>query len=172
MFSSAQNSPSNERVGEENNNNNTYNAPFLKEFTISGNERKLGEVLSRLRFGSKITAGKKANVEKRIVREPGYITTFLRSLDPNENRYKTLEFYKDTAHDTFELLYYYGGKHPNTNNNKFHANITSIIITNLISFRKSLIEMITTYRDDKGFISEIEALVDTLDAKIKAYQPS
>lgn len=153
-----------------------FNTPaMLKNFTVSGNERKLEDVLSRLRFGSKINAGWKANVEKRIVREPGYATSLIRTFGflfgMDENRKKTLDFYKKTAHDTFELLYFYTTENEDGDNpdQRFKTNIIGIIIKNLVEFRKSLIEMCATYKDDRGFISDVEALIFTLDAKIKAY---
>ena len=65
------------------------------------------EVLSRLKFISKIQTGEKINLRYMYIQNDGLITQFFRTLFP-DNRIKTFAFVTETVNKSFEILKFYG----------------------------------------------------------------
>ncbi len=78
-----------------------------------------------------------------------------------ESRDATLSFIQDTVDNAITLIIVYRQER-----DEFKQNIADIIVNNLEASKCGIRNMITTYQSDRKFISEAEAVIQTLEARI------
>lgn len=134
---------------------------IIKSFSVSGNEISVEEILSELKFISKIKETEKINVRHMKVCGSDFISRFYRSFD-GESRDNTFDFIKACITKSIDLAYYYMDYE-----DKFHQDISALIFSGLGDAKIGLINLAKTYADDRMFTSKLETLIDTLEVKVK-----
>jgi hypothetical protein len=122
------------------------------------------EVLSRLKFISKIQTGEKINLRYMYIQNDGLITQFFRTLFP-DNRIKTFAFVTETINKSFEILKFYGAS------NKLSEKIMCRnLIYDLKESKNGLVNLKETYNLDLKFGCDIQTLLQMIDAKLLEYE--
>lgn len=150
-------------------------------FSMTG-DAKVQEVIGRLKFMSKILHGEKINVRElfvrdndsvmqRVLRTMRNVGTFLSASESVESKQATLDFIQDTVNSAITLIAIY-----RRDNDEFKKNIADIIVNNLEQSKVGIRNLIATYQSDRKFISEAEAVIQTLEVRInsmrqKGYMP-
>jgi len=136
-----------------------------QNFSLTGNDRPIEEIITKLKFLSKIRAGEKLNVKAMFVRDNSSVyQRFLRTLAlEGESKDETLTFIKTIINEAVDLICVY-----RRNSNAFNQNIAALIIENLESAKEGLCSLSETYAYDNLFVSRIEAVMATLDARIRS----
>ena len=133
----------------------------VKKFIISGQEDSLEKLLSRLKFISKIKRGEKLDIKSMTIVKSNIPSRAYRSIISRETRIETLNFIKGTINTAIDLLYYYI-----CIENQFDQKIAQVIITNLLSAKNGITNLIITYNDDRKFVTDLETTIETMDIKI------
>lgn len=142
-------------------------------FSLTGDQR-VQTVIGKLKFISKIKAGEKINVRELFVRNnDSVLQRFLRSLknystiisgsEVVESKEATLEFISNTVNDAINLISIYRKEKED-----FHQKIADLIVNNLEISKDGIKNSIKTYREDRKFISHAEAVMQTLETRIKS----
>lgn len=133
-----------------------------KDFNIGGKTYDVQQLLSKLRFLSKIKKNEKLQVDGLSVVKDTWITSVLRTFFYTaECREKALAFIKDTCNGaliTIEVFF--------TSNNPFHREIGNMIVSTLNEAQAGIITYVETYKDDRMFISDVESFLNILRARI------
>lgn len=131
-----------------------------KSFAIDGSERSVQDIVSKLRFISKIREGEKLDVSSLTLGE-GLRTSLYRTvIARSESRDTTLEFIREVVHEAFNLASKYLRKEET-----FFKDIGQMVITSLHECKSGLLNLIKTYAEDRMFISKLETLMKTLETK-------
>ena len=133
-------------------------------FTNDGSEQLVQEIISKLKFISKIVDGKKTNVKEHTLSTDNMMTKMYRTfwLQGSESRDKTLNFIKITYNKAFELISKYLSA-----KEQFYRDIGLKIIEALNETKIGLDELQKVYKNDDMFISKVITLADTLHLKLK-----
>jgi hypothetical protein len=78
-----------------------------------------------------------------------------------ESRAASLEFIRQTLGEAFDLAAAYAGRE-----DPFNRKIGQMIIAALLAAKSGIIGLSETYKDDRMFVSRVEILVGTLEARI------
>ncbi len=122
------------------------------------------EVLSRLKFISKIQTGEKINLRYMYIQNDGLITQFFRTLFP-DNRIKTFAFVTETINKSFEILKFYG-----TSTKLSEQIMCRNLIYDLKESKNGLVNLKETYNLDLKFGCDIQTLLQMIDAKLLEYE--
>lgn len=135
----------------------------LKSFVIDGSEHSVQSVISKLKFISKIKEGEKIDVSTLTLCDNTWLSSLYRTLlRRGESREATLIFIRGVLGEAFDLAYNYLCREE-----RFYKDIGKTIIISLQESKSGLSQLANSYLDDRMFISKIEALISTLDTKIK-----
>ena len=150
-------------------------------FSLTG-DTKVQEVIGRLKFMSKIRHGEKINVRDLFVRDNDSVmqrflrtfknvTTYISASEIVESKEATLTFIQGTVNEAITLIAVYHRDH-----DEFKQSIANIIVENLEASKAGIRNLIATYQSDRKFISEVEAVIQTLEVRIlsmkkKGYMP-
>jgi len=140
-------------------------------FSLTG-DNKVQDVIGRLKFISKINKGEKINIRELFVRDNDSVlqrfirtirnaTTYLSSSENVESKESTLTFIQETVNTAITLIAVY-----RRDTDDFKQNIADIIVDNLDKSKNGIRNSIGTYQYDRKFISEAEAVIQTLEARI------
>jgi len=136
--------------------------PSMKNFVLDGGQHSVQDVISRLRFISTIKAGEKIDVASLSVQSDTLVGRLYRTIIARgESRIATLEFIRQTLGEAFDLASAYAIRE-----DPFNRKIGQMIIAALSAAKNGIVGLIETYKDDRMFVSRVEILVGTLDAKI------
>src|SRR5262245_26369105 len=138
-----------------------YTGDIIKSFSCNGNEESLENIISDLKFISKIKPQERINMTSMTISGSDYYSRVYRTLLMTEDRGETLKFCRSTIQKAIDLLYYYSVK-----DEKFYKNLAGILITSLEEAKGGLGNLMLTYGDDRMFTAKIEALLATMDVKI------
>ena len=127
-------------------------------------DHNLREVLSRLKFISKIQTGEKINLRYMYIQNDGLITQFFRTLFP-DNRIKTFAFVTETINKSFEILKFYG-----TSTKLSEQIMCRNLIYDLKESKNGLVNLKETYNLDLKFGCDIQTLLQMIDAKLLEYE--
>ena len=136
---------------------------------------KVQEIISHLKFLSKVQPGEKINVRDFYVRDNDQVlqrflrtihnfSTLLSSSEIVESKEATLFFIQNTVNNAISIIGAYYNK------DDFKQRIANIIIGNLEASKSGIRNLIATYQGDRKFISNAEAVMQTLEARIKSMQ--
>jgi len=144
---------------------------YTDQLTLSLNKNPVKDVISKLRFLSKIKPGEKLNVKEYFVRDNNSIfQRILRSIrnlsaEGAESKDATLEFIEQITDETLDLICTYRA-HSNNDDDYKHY-LSDMLIKNLENSKKGIRNLFKTYEYDRIFVSRAEAILQTLDARIR-----
>ena len=119
------------------------------------------DVISKLKFISRIQKGEKINVHGLFLQEESYITSLSRTLLRPESRTKTLSFIQNVITKSIEIIKTY------INSSKYSKQlIAQNIIHDLTESKKGLINLKTTYSEDVMFCCNMDSLIEMIDIEI------
>ena len=130
-------------------------------FSIDGTDINVQDVLSKLKFLSKIKKGEKLNVTSLTISEDTFFTNIQRYFHVLESRDKTLEFIKRVSDDALNIAL-----KCLQSRDSFHHNIGRIVISNLREIKGGIDNLGSTYGEDRMFVAKIETFQTLLDVKI------
>lgn len=134
----------------------------LKNFVIDGGDRSVQDIVSKLKFISKIKPEEKMDVATLALNENTIITSIHRTLlSRGESRATTLEFIRATIGEAFDISSRYMKR-----DEYFFRGIGKMVLESLKEINIGLENLKETYKTDRMFISRIETLQRTLDAKL------
>ena len=140
-------------------------------FSLCG-DSQVQHVIGHLKFIAKIQRGEKINVRELFVRDNDSIlqrllrtlrnaTTVLSSSEIVESKEATLAFIQETVNNAINLIAIY-----RNDQDEFKHNIADLIVENIELSKAGIRNSIATYQYDRKFISEAEAVIQTLEARI------
>jgi hypothetical protein len=119
------------------------------------------DVISKLKFISKIQEGEKINVRHMYVQQDGLATKISRTFYNLDNRGNTFNFMDNTIKRSFEIISLY------KNSEKIiERQICFNIIKDIDRAREGIINITKTYIEDTMFISRMEALLEDTEAQL------
>ena len=141
------------------------------------NKNKVLENISKLNFLSKIRKNEKINVKDLFVRDNDSIpqrfirtiknwTDYFSSLNNVESKESTLKFINETITSSLNLIFFYKTNENDENTIKFRNDMANLIIKNLNLSIMGINNLIDTYQNDRKFISDAQAVMQTLHIKI------
>lgn len=119
------------------------------------------DVMSKLKFISKIRKGEKINVKYMFIQPDNITTKISRTLYNVDNRMNTLNFIETTIRRGFEIIIL----HSNSDR-PYDIQLRENIITDLASAKTGLINIKETYIDDVMFRCKIDTFIQEIDAKL------
>lgn len=125
------------------------------------------EIISRLKFISKIQSGEKINTrtsKNPTIQPEGIITTISRSVFNIDNRENTLTFLNSTVKRSFELLSLYS-----RGETIFDRTMTANLNEDLRSCLTGLINIKGTYNTDVMFCCKIDTLIQDIEARLSEF---
>lgn len=134
----------------------------MKTFVIDGGQHSVQDVISKLKFISTLKPGEKIDVASLSVQPDTFAGRLYRTiLARGESRSATLEFIRQTLGEAFDLVSAYVVRE-----DSFNRKIGQMIIAALSATKTGIMGIAETYKDDRMFVSRVETLVGTLEAKI------
>lgn len=142
----------------------------VKGFEISGKGDALEDVVSKLKFISKLKEGDKICVASMTVVKSDYYSRLCRTISntvtSDEGREKTMYFVRGVIKKAIDLAHYYAQN--NYQECAFNKNITELIIRNINNAKKGLDNLSKTYSESTKFTTELETIMETMDIKINS----
>lgn len=144
-------------------NEKTYsrNCDKPEDFCIDGSEIVTKEVLSKLKFISKIKSSQKINVVSMRPSENTFFSWINRKWWEGETFDDTYIFLDKTIQEAFELCRNYS-----TRPDSFYKEMGLRINNSLVGVKTGLNSLKETYSNNVMYVSKIESIEETLDAKI------
>lgn len=118
------------------------------------------DILSKLKFISKIQEGEKINVKHLYVQQDGFLTKLSRTFYNLDNRCNTLNFIENTINRSFEIISLYI-----ISDKLSDRKISYIIVKDLENAKAGISNLMKTYINDNMFISRMETLLDNINSK-------
>ena len=160
------------RIIRESSEDNKKDLDSAKHFTQTGNEHVVNDIISKLRYISKIKSGEKLNVKELFVRDNNEIwQRFLRTMRNNilwedsESKESTLVFINTVTDEALNLVCFYRKDY----NNEFNMSIADMLTGNLEEALKGMESLLDTYKDNRIFSSLIETMMGTLTLRLRAF---
>lgn len=119
------------------------------------------DIISRLKFISKIQKNEKVNVKSLMVQGDSLIARISRTFINTDNRNNTFNFITNTIKRGFEILTLYGNQHTN-----FSKTMVDNILIDIESCLKGLENLKTTYQDDVMYCCKLETLIQDINARL------
>ena len=125
-------------------------------------EQSAQDVISRLKFISTIKPGEKIDVASLSVQSDTVLGRLYRTvLARGESRSATLEFVRQTLGEAFELAQSQAAAE-----DAYARRLGAMVFAAIVAAKTGIAGLSETYKDDRMFVSRVETLVGTLDAKI------
>ena len=137
----------------------------VKIFASSGNEKQVETIVSNLKFISKLQPGEKINIKYMNISSNKYRDRLYRTFISGEKRNDILTFIHDIINQSLDLIYSYDNMQI-----PLYNSMSNLIVKNLEESKTGLKNLMITYEDDRMYVSQIEALLATLEAKIEAHK--
>ena len=129
---------------------------------VFAKERSTQDVISRLKFISTLKPGEKIDVASLSVQTDTVLGRIYRTvLARGESRVATLEFIRQTLGEAFELA-----QAQATHTDAYVRRLGAMIFASIVAAKAGIVGLSETYKDDRMFVSRVETLMGTLDAKI------
>ena len=119
------------------------------------------ELISRLKFLSRIDRGEKINVPHLFVQNDSWQTTLSRTLWYTDSRQSTQNFIRETILNSFERVELYL-----KTNNVTKTEIAKNIITDIQASIKGIDNIKFTYKNDAMFSCNLETIKELIVAKL------
>ena len=122
------------------------------------------EVISRLKFISKLKKGEKINTRHLYVQADGWSTSFSRTFLYQDNRGNALSLVQQTIARSFELLELYGGS--DTKEDQMHYQLLN---KDLRQATIGLANLKCTYIKDTKFCCDMDTLLEDIYARLARF---
>jgi hypothetical protein len=122
------------------------------------------EIISRLKFISKLNKGEKINTKQMYVQQEGIATTLSRTFWSQDNRINTINFIHETIKFSFELLHNYDRSDYGP-----EQEIAKHLVSDLRQVTHGLENLKQTYILDTKFCCDIDTLIEDIKAKLVNY---
>jgi hypothetical protein len=129
---------------------------------LAGTERNVHNIVSNLKFISKIKSYHKVDTNKLTIIEDTMWNNIQRIFQRGSSRKSTFDFIKTQVTDAFEICKGLLRSHEY----EYEYNMGVMVMEAIISSRCGIETLFKTYENDKMFISEIETLLSTIDTKL------
>jgi hypothetical protein len=127
-----------------------------------GGHNSVQDVISRLRFISMLKPGERIDVTSLSIQPDTFLMRLYRTtIARGESRNTTLEFIRNTLNRAFDLIAIY-----KKTNDPFNGKISQMIVSSMNAAKSGVLSLIETYKDDRMYVSRVETLISTFDAKI------
>ena len=121
------------------------------------------DIVSKLRFISKIKGGEKIDVGSFTVVEDYILDKMYRTfIGRDESREKTLDFIQKITGCALGMIIKFSNS-----NNEYETRLGRMILNTLKEARPGISSLIDTYKNDRMYTSKIETLINILDTKIQ-----
>lgn len=151
-----------------------HSAPTTaKTFSLTGSDIPVENVITKLKFLSRVKPGEKINVKHLFVRTVDvddwyqkWYQKFLRTVTTivsgGESKEETREFIKFIYNEAIDLICLYNS-HPT---DTFKQKIAEMLVDNLRHSKEGIESLKVTYAEDTRFKSQIDAIVETMEARL------
>jgi hypothetical protein len=119
------------------------------------------EVISRLKFISRINGGEKINVRYMYVQQDDITTRISRTLYHKDNRNNALSFIKDTIDRSFEIIKTY-----KDSKQESKRVLCQHILSDIKEAKKGILNLKETYIEDVMFCCRIDVVIQDMEARI------
>jgi len=133
----------------------------LRNFTIDDTKCSVQDVLSKLKFLSKIQRGEKIDTRKLEFINDSYYNRALRTISPRESRDHSMNFIRGVTDEALVIA-----TKAFSMNSQFEKDIGMMILCALKEMKAGVLNLGGTYDDDRMAVSRIETFLEILDAKI------
>jgi hypothetical protein len=134
--------------------------------TRSINIEENSEIISQLKFISKIRPGEQVNVDNLSICSRNIFSGIYRSMY-GEGRDKTLHFFTIIIRRAFEKIQAY------SNSEKMSEHIVCVkLIENLFNAIQGLENAKDTYQEDRRFVCDIETMIENIQSKLEELKVS
>ena len=147
--------------------------PVIKFFQDSlytnskkGNMETIHEVITRLKFIGTIEKGEKVSVRNMTIHQSNMFTSLLRMFY-KESRETTLDFLTSTINRAFEII-----QLCLSSNKQSDKTMAKNICDDLIKSLIGLINIQSTYEDDRLFLCHVATLIQSIDVKLNDLKDS
>lgn len=141
-------------------------ATTLKNFVIDGSERSVQDIVSKLKFISKIKEGDIIDVASLTLTPKNLGTSVYRTvIARGESRCAALEFFRQVIGEAFDLATRYI-----SSDQLFFKEIGLMVINALKESKMGIVNHSKTYKEDDMYVSKVETLIETLDTKTSDLQ--
>ena len=138
----------------------------LNNFVKDGSERSVLDIVSRLKFISKIKEGELVDVHSSTIMEAGWQSSVYRTFfTRREGRKITLDFFRQSISNAFDMITLYLNM-----KDVFYRQIGVMIFETLQESKSGISNHGKTYRNDRMYVSQIETLILTLDTELLEFQ--
>jgi len=123
-----------------------------------------GEIISQLKFISKIKAGEQINVDSLSICSRNIFSGIYRTMY-GEGREKTFHYFNVTIRRAFEKLSAF------SNSERISDNmLCSQIVENLHGCIDGLSNAKDTYKDDRRFVCDVETLIEGIESRLEEFK--
>lgn len=134
---------------------------FLTTFSVTGEEEHLRGVISDLKFLASVKGGERIDVKSKMTIKTDISSRAYRTVVNRETRDDTYQFVERVFKITTEKIYHY-----KTMESPFYRNCAKLLIANIEKSFVGIQSLMDTYKGDEGFVSKLDALIETTKAKI------
>jgi hypothetical protein len=138
--------------------------PFHSQPQRNNTLEENGEIISQLKFISKIKPGEQINVDSLSICSRNMFSGIYRTLY-GEGREKTFHYFNITVRRAFEKL----SAFCNSERISDHM-LCSQIVENLQGCIEGLTNAKDTYKDDRRFVCDVETLIENIDSRLEEFQ--
>lgn len=146
----------------------------IQTFILDGSEAQINEIISRLKFISRIKVGQKVDVDYETLHPDNWNTRIYRTLCSgffrDEGKDKTLKYVQETIDNAFCIAerYLTGSVGKCDTEKEYFYNIGRIILLNMKECEKGIMALRQTYNNYDRFLASINSLLESsLHPKIK-----
>lgn len=136
----------------------------IRNFTIDGKDRDVQELLSKLRFLSKIQKGEKLQIVAKLSLVDGgsWYNAFIRTVGGGkESREHAFEFIQRVCEEGLEVASFFFAT-----TDSFQHEVGMMIINALKESQNGIKNHMDTYKLDRMFGSKVETFINLLNAKL------
>lgn len=122
------------------------------------------DVISKLKFLSKISKGEKINVNKLMLQTEGLVTSVSRSIWNTDNRNNAITFIQNTISQSITIVFKFA-----KSERESEKILAKEIIKDLKNSKIGILNLKSAYNDDTMFCCNIDTFVQNIDAKLQEY---
>ena len=123
------------------------------------------ELISRIKFISKIKQGEKINTRGFFIQNDTLLSKLSRSFLYQDSRTNTINFISETLLQVFHLLKLYV-----TTDKLSDISMCINVIEDIGNMKKGIINLQSTYQDDAIIVSKLETFVQEIDSKLLEFK--
>jgi hypothetical protein len=140
----------------------------VRNFVVDRSDKTLQEIVSKLKFISKIQPHQKIDVKTMTFNDNSWNQRLVRTWNGilyGEDRKETYRMIENVMNDAYETCLNYRNRQ-----DCFYRNLSVMILEALNESIKGIHNLEKTYETDVMFVSQLETLCCTLEAKIKLFK--